>query len=134
MFMSNPEHFLIIARPIRPVPITAMVLPVTASPRNGRNGCNEGHVGSRTSRSLCHIFLASMLIIKNANSAVASVSTSAVFVNGILYLFFFLQAEDGIRDGHVTGVQTCALPIYDRFVRRIFAQEVLVAPELVVAV
>src|SRR5690625_7325029 len=26
-------------------------------------------------------------------------------------LFFFFQAEDGIRDGHVTGVQTCALPI-----------------------
>src|SRR5690625_7771808 len=26
------------------------------------------------------------------------------------FLFFF-QAEDGIRDGHVTGVQTCALPI-----------------------
>src|SRR5690625_5639649 len=24
---------------------------------------------------------------------------------------FFFQAEDGIRDGHVTGVQTCALPI-----------------------
>src|SRR5690625_5637952 len=24
---------------------------------------------------------------------------------------FFYQAEDGIRDGHVTGVQTCALPI-----------------------
>src|SRR5207253_8612052 len=28
--------------------------------------------------------------------------------------FFFFQAEDGIRDGHVTGVQTCALPIYAR--------------------
>src|SRR5260221_4529597 len=27
-------------------------------------------------------------------------------------LFFFLQAEDGIRDHCVTGVQTCALPIY----------------------
>src|SRR5690625_5286950 len=26
-------------------------------------------------------------------------------------LIFFFQAEDGIRDGHVTGVQTCALPI-----------------------
>src|SRR5690625_5872715 len=26
--------------------------------------------------------------------------------------FFFFQADDGIRDGHVTGVQTCALPIY----------------------
>src|SRR5438876_1380197 len=33
----------------------------------------------------------------------------------ILYLicfFFFFQAEDGIRDGRVTGVQTCALPIF----------------------
>src|SRR5438309_10219311 len=26
--------------------------------------------------------------------------------------FFFFQAEDGIRDGTVTGVQTCALPIF----------------------
>src|SRR5207253_5762125 len=32
-----------------------------------------------------------------------------------LYVFFFFfQAEDGIRDGHVTGVQTCALPILSR--------------------
>src|SRR4051794_41383717 len=29
-----------------------------------------------------------------------------------VFLFFFFQAEDGIRDGRVTGVQTCALPIY----------------------
>src|SRR5438046_5003124 len=28
-------------------------------------------------------------------------------------LFFFFQAEDGIRDWSVTGVQTCALPILD---------------------
>src|SRR5690625_5682888 len=28
---------------------------------------------------------------------------------------FFFQAEDGIRDGHVTGVQTCALPILKMF-------------------
>src|SRR2546426_9172817 len=27
-------------------------------------------------------------------------------------LFFFFQAEDGIRDYKVTGVQTCALPIW----------------------
>src|SRR5699024_11679886 len=26
--------------------------------------------------------------------------------------FFFFQAEDGIRDRNVTGVQTCALPIF----------------------
>src|SRR5690349_22408034 len=28
--------------------------------------------------------------------------------------YFFFQAEDGIRDLYVTGVQTCALPIYLR--------------------
>src|SRR6266508_5015593 len=31
-----------------------------------------------------------------------------------MLFFFFFQAEDGIRDGHVTGVQTCALPISQR--------------------
>src|SRR5438067_3188958 len=30
------------------------------------------------------------------------------------YFFFFFQAEDGIRDRNVTGVQTCALPIWCR--------------------
>src|SRR2546429_4402017 len=29
-----------------------------------------------------------------------------------LLVFFFFQAEDGIRDVAVTGVQTCALPIF----------------------
>src|SRR6266487_1672051 len=29
----------------------------------------------------------------------------------MFHFFFFFQAEDGIRDGRVTGVQTCALPI-----------------------
>ena len=28
------------------------------------------------------------------------------------FFFFFFQAEDGIRDYKVTGVQTCALPIW----------------------
>src|SRR5947209_9734862 len=28
------------------------------------------------------------------------------------FIYFFFQAEDGIRDIGVTGVQTCALPIY----------------------
>src|SRR5437868_14568032 len=31
--------------------------------------------------------------------------------------FFFFQAEDGIRDRNVTGVQTCALPIWRRLRR-----------------
>src|SRR5699024_11391573 len=29
----------------------------------------------------------------------------------LCFVFFFFQAEDGIRDRNVTGVQTCALPI-----------------------
>src|SRR5690606_40481797 len=29
----------------------------------------------------------------------------------LVFIHFFFQAEDGIRDFHVTGVQTCALPI-----------------------
>src|SRR5258706_11531332 len=34
----------------------------------------------------------------------------------VYFFFFFFQAEDGIRDWSVTGVQTCALPISDLFV------------------
>ena len=30
----------------------------------------------------------------------------------VFCIFFFFQAEDGIRDRLVTGVQTCALPIF----------------------
>src|SRR5439155_11581791 len=44
----------------------------------------------------------------------------AIVIEGIVHVdidlnlvpVFFFQAEDGIRDGHVTGVQTCALPIF----------------------
>src|SRR5207253_7647504 len=35
-------------------------------------------------------------------------------IGAFFRLVFFFQAEDGIRDGHVTGVQTCALPICRR--------------------
>src|SRR5256885_7429810 len=50
-------------------------------------------------------------LAKSVNSAIliASVCTSSA----IIYIFFFFQAEDGIRDYKVTGVQTCALPIFD---------------------
>src|SRR5690348_4497718 len=36
-------------------------------------------------------------------------------------VFFFFQAEDGIRDGRVTGVQTCALPILPIAQKRIIS-------------
>src|SRR5256885_11328370 len=34
------------------------------------------------------------------------------YISWYASLFFFFQAEDGIRDYKVTGVQTCALPIF----------------------
>src|SRR3989441_13109407 len=37
--------------------------------------------------------------------------------------FFFFQAEDGIRDKLVTGVQTCALPIYPRAERALSSHD-----------
>src|SRR5438093_7400372 len=49
-------------------------------------------------------------------------SVAAVWVLVVIVVFFgfffFFQAEDGIRDWSVTGVQTCALPISKRLARR----------------
>src|SRR2546422_11423195 len=41
----------------------------------------------------------------------------------LLIVFFFFQAEDGIRDVAVTGVQTCALPITARSLWHAVAQD-----------
>src|SRR2546430_4544138 len=43
--------------------------------------------------------------------SLSSTSFFAVYKDHSIYFFFFFQAEDGIRDLTVTGVQTCALPI-----------------------
>src|SRR5258708_7662658 len=40
-----------------------------------------------------------------------SICSHVLTCSCILLIFFFFQAEDGIRDDLVTGVQTCALPI-----------------------
>src|SRR5207245_6293667 len=44
-----------------------------------------------------------------------------------ILFFFFFQAEDGIRDATVTGVQTCALPI-SRSLSGMMALSVMVIP------
>src|SRR5699024_11414197 len=48
----------------------------------------------------------------------------------LLLNYFFLQAEDGIRDRNVTGVQTCALPIFIQ-IPRIAVREALRAGRLI---
>src|SRR5258708_29329374 len=44
-------------------------------------------------------------------SALRALYDIVVLIAGDVIDFFFFQAEDGIRDDLVTGVQTCALPI-----------------------
>src|SRR5688572_32715240 len=39
------------------------------------------------------------------------------------FFFFFFQAEDGIRDLTVTGVQTCALPIFGDILKESLGHE-----------
>src|SRR5436305_8392068 len=47
--------------------------------------------------------------ITGSNRTTTDIGFSQPAVEQMLYFFF--QAEDGIRDADVTGVQTCALPI-----------------------
>src|SRR2546430_13474512 len=54
-----------------------------------------------------------MSIFRCVAAAVRCEASRAATKSGfVIVLFFFFQAEDGIRDLTVTGVQTCALPIY----------------------
>ena len=50
-----------------------------------------------------------MLVCIYDCSNVCDLVYSDLFI--FISIFFFFQAEDGIRDADVTGVQTCALPI-----------------------
>src|SRR5258706_11693341 len=49
--------------------------------------------------------------ISSTITCVSSFNSDFYVMVLILFFFFFFQAEDGIRDWSVTGVQTCALPI-----------------------
>src|SRR5215475_15083730 len=53
-----------------------------------------------------------MLPRRALNWPVLSAIRSHLIVVARCCSFFFFQAEDGIRGFHVTGVQTCALPIF----------------------
>src|SRR5690349_22461565 len=55
-----------------------------------------------------------------------------IFIKALLMFvfFFFFQAEDGIRDLYVTGVQTCALPILHVFTNLGLGPAVVIRPGL----
>src|SRR5207244_5461460 len=58
----------------------------------------------------CYMFRSCLLLL--------SLSLLSYSIVVWYFFFFFFQAEDGIRDDLVTGVQTCALPIFSTTLRR----------------
>ena len=52
-----------------------------------------------------------MLRVHGGNKYVGILMNIELLLVSTVMVFFFFQAEDGIRDHCVTGVQTCALPI-----------------------
>src|SRR2546426_5966816 len=70
------------------------------------------HTRGQTSVSLWNVPLADIDLSDDEIRAVTDVLRSKWLSMGpVTADFFFFQAEDGIRDYKVTGVQTCALPI-----------------------
>src|SRR5256886_5515613 len=67
------------------------------------------HDTSRQTDRCRHQLYASSLSVAHAIACLPQVATPVA--SSRIYLLFFFQAEDGIRDLTVTGVQTCALPI-----------------------
>src|SRR5256886_4351060 len=51
--------------------------------------------------------------VTEQHAAALASAADAARTRSLSFYFFFFQAEDGIRDLTVTGVQTCALPICD---------------------
>src|SRR5262249_13012839 len=92
---------------------------------NGRDIRLEGWIGGIGCRVLGEIAIAVFSVYPTFAAFVAARAISISAILGGLYLLlalanalfgerlavFFFQAEDGIRDWSVTGVQTCALPI-----------------------
>src|SRR5205807_6008488 len=72
-----------------------------------------------------NVIQSKFLNILDYPTAAALSFTLMVFILVGLFLFaFFFQAEDGIRDYKVTGVQTCALPIScEAFAQRLLAEQ-----------
>src|SRR5689334_24031646 len=61
------------------------------------------------------LYLCKFFIVSYCGWFCFSVLFCAFYCCFFFFFFFFFQAEDGIRDGTVTGVQTCALPICTYF-------------------
>src|SRR6266496_1789324 len=59
----------------------------------------------------------------------ANEAIECAFGKSIPHSYFFFQAEDGIRDLYVTGVQTCALPIFERLEALLHRRQIVTLPD-----
>src|SRR5256885_12724559 len=75
-----------------------------------RGARTTGRDGLRVEESVC-------LGVQTFEGSVLEGGFEGGIASSGVYVFFFFQAEDGIRDYKVTGVQTCALPIFAQGVR-----------------
>src|SRR5256885_6368199 len=60
---------------------------------------------------MCRLLTSGLFYRLRYHLLILAVSSFYDVMNLYFFFFFFFQAEDGIRDYKVTGVQTCALPI-----------------------
>src|SRR6516164_8905333 len=90
-----------------------------------RYGEEAVFIGPARAQAVTEIFewpeLTAVTGLASAGAAIETIVEQGEGARGDWYrshfVTFFFQAEDGIRDGTVTGVQTCALPIEPAFVR-----------------
>src|SRR5689334_13792428 len=83
--------------------VSAITTPTSASTgASGHSGIRDGRVASRSRTRLTNAAIAT----RPYNTMISTA------VNVTVVTSFYFQPEDGIRPGTVTGVQTCALPIF----------------------
>src|SRR2546430_5851614 len=81
--------------------------PINSNNGNGSDGPNKNITISLIMRSLLIV----VVVLLGWGLFQYFTQSSNSGPQDVLDVFFFFQAEDGIRDLTVTGVQTCALPI-----------------------
>src|SRR5256885_3326707 len=102
----QPGYFHVIADPVS----TCVHEIFEFLPRHARRLVMKLKIPPRPSSSPGYQFWMVEYLIVASSSATSSTTAACSWFSSRTGAFFF-QAEDGIRDYKVTGVQTCALPI-----------------------
>src|SRR2546421_6564804 len=106
-----------LSTPVLQVRERLLILPIIGviDPQRARQLTEQLLRGIRTNRA--QVVVLDITGVPYIDSPVANHLVQTVEAARLLGVFFFFQAEDGIRDLIVTGVQTCALPIFEASAR-----------------